>query len=78
MENYQNICLFIRLEIKCLAHESALLDSYQSFVEMTTQGLRIPVQVEEPCRVVERKTVLRSAFVHKDIRTQYEWYTFYR
>jgi len=70
--------LYRRLELKCLAHESALLDSYQSFVEMTTDGLRIPVQVEEPCRVVERKTVLRSAFVHKDIRTQYEWYTHYR
>lgn len=70
--------LYRRLEVKCLAHESPVLDSYQSFVEMTTDRLRIPVQVEEPCRVVERKTVLRSAFVHKDIRVQYEWYTFYR
>lgn len=70
--------LYRRLEVKCLAHEPNLLDSYQSFVEMATHGLRIPVEVEEPCRVVERKTVLRSAFVHKDIRTQYEWYTHYR
>jgi len=70
--------LYRRIEIKCLAHEPDLLNSYQTFVEMTTQGLRIPVEVEEPCRVVERKTVLRSAFVHKAIRTQYEWYTHYR
>jgi len=70
--------LYRRIEIKCLAHESELLNSYQTFVEMTSQGLRIPVEVEEPSRIVERKTVLRSAFVHKDIRTQYEWYTHYR
>jgi len=70
--------LYRSVEVKCLAHESPVLDSYQSFVELTTNGLGIPVQVEEPCRVVERKTVLRSAFVHKNIRVQYEWYTFYR
>jgi len=70
--------LYRGIEVKCLAHEPPLLDSYQYFVEMTANGFRLPVQVEEPCRIVERKTVLRSAFVHKDIRTQYEWYTHYR
>jgi len=70
--------LYRRIEVKCLAHESPLLDSYQRFVEMTSNGFRLPVEIEEPCRIVERKTTLRSAFVHKDIRVQYEWYTFYR
>lgn len=70
--------LYRRIEVKCLAHETPILDSYQTFVEMTSNGFRLPVEIEEPCRIVERKTVLRSAFVHKNIRVQYEWYTHYR
>jgi len=70
--------LYRRVEILCLAHESEVLDSFETFAKMTLQGLDIPVEVESPCRIVERKTVLRSAFVHKKWRIQYEWYTHYR
>lgn len=60
-------------------HDNAVLESYKTFVSMAAKELEINLEkVEEPWRHIQRRTLLRSAFVKKKYREQYEWRTYFR
>lgn len=71
--------LYRHLWIKCRAHETATLDSYETFVKMAADNLNITfVRSESPFRTIKRKTMLASRFVKKKYRVQYEVRTYNR
>lgn len=71
--------LYRYLWIKCLAHNSPVLDSYEQFVKSAAKHLDINyVRTEEPWRDIRRRTMLASRHVHKKYRVQYETRTYYR
>ena len=71
--------LYRYLWIKCSAHNSAVLDSYETFLKMAATHLRVKyVRTEAPTRDIYRKTLLASRHVHKKYRVQYEWRDYYR
>lgn len=67
------------LWLKCQSHEVGVLDSYEKFVKSAAQHLDINyVKTEEPWRIIKRRTMLASRFVHKKYRVQYETRTYFR
>lgn len=71
--------LYRYLWIKCSGHEVQVLDSYEKFLKLTAEHLDINyVRTKTPFRVIKRKTMLASRFVHKKYRVQYEVRTYFR
>ncbi|CAK9795819.1 28S ribosomal protein S10, mitochondrial [Anthophora quadrimaculata] len=72
--------LYKKIEIEIRGHDKAVLKSYGEFAVMAAQHLDIDVYRNVPLHkpVHERLTVLKSAFVHKKHRVQYETRTYYR
>lgn len=71
--------LYSFIELKCSSHEKPILDSYEKFVTSAAEQLNIPlVEVKEPFRSIKRRTLLKSRFVHKKHRVQYEIRSYYR
>ncbi|CAK9829879.1 28S ribosomal protein S10, mitochondrial [Anthophora retusa] len=72
--------LYKKVEIEVRGHDKAVLKSYGEFVVMAANHLDINVYRNVALRkpVHERLTVLKSAFVHKKHRVQYETRTYYR
>ncbi|XP_023348056.1 28S ribosomal protein S10, mitochondrial [Eurytemora carolleeae] len=71
--------LFKCIDIELRAHEPAVLKSYSWFMNTSASELDITVEKsfapEEPDKA--RKTLLKSAHVHKKHRVQYEMRTYY-
>ena len=71
--------LYRLLEVEVRGNENAVLTSYVKFVTMACKELEINLaEVAEPWRFIKKRTLLRSAFVHKKHREQYEWRTYFR
>uniref|UniRef100_A0A915LES2 Small ribosomal subunit protein uS10m n=1 Tax=Romanomermis culicivorax TaxID=13658 RepID=A0A915LES2_ROMCU len=79
--------LYKTIEIETLSHDDAVLDSYQKFLLSTTEHMQVEVaDVFKPKyvagvnidKIFWRRTLLRSAFVHKKKRVQYETRTYFR
>jgi len=71
--------LYKTIDLEMRAHNPAVLKSYSWFAGSAAKELDINVEKsfapEEPHK--QRKTLLRSAFVHKKHRVQYEMQTYY-
>jgi small subunit ribosomal protein S10 len=71
--------LFKCIDIELRAHEPAVLKSYSWFLNSSATELDIIVDksyaLEDPDK--KRQTLLKSAFVHKKHRVQYEMRTYY-
>lgn len=71
--------LYRELWLRCQSHDSAVLDSYEIFLRTSARHLDIEyVKTEAPWRLIQKRTLLSSRFVHKKNRTQYEFRTYYR
>ncbi|CAK9820588.1 28S ribosomal protein S10, mitochondrial [Anthophora plagiata] len=72
--------LYKKIEIEVRGHDKAVLKSYGEFAVMAANHLDIDVyrNVALPKPIHERLTVLKSAYVHKKHRVQYETRTYYR
>lgn len=71
--------LYKLLVLKCTAHDSAVLDSYEKFVTLAAKHLDIDhVETTSPFRVIKRRTMLASRFVRKKYRVQYETRSYFR
>jgi len=79
--------LYKNLEIETRSHDDAVLTSYQKFLLATTEYLGLSVSsIFKPTliggknidNIKWRRTLLRSAHVHKKKRTQYETRTYWR
>ncbi|XP_076174377.1 mitochondrial ribosomal protein S10 [Ptiloglossa arizonensis] len=72
--------LYKKIEIEVRGNDQAVLESYGQFAVTAASHLDINVSkhfaVKKP--VHEKLTVLKSAFVHKKHRVQYETRTYYR
>lgn len=75
----ENDYLYKSIQIEARCADQQVLDSYKKFVTMTAYHLNIELsRTWEPWRTIKRRTLLRSAFVKKKYRVQYEWRTYYR
>lgn len=71
--------LYRLLEVELRGHDTAVMNSYVKFVSMACEELEINLNsVEEPWRNIYRRSILRSAFVNKKHREQYEMRTYFR
>ncbi|XP_057338020.1 28S ribosomal protein S10, mitochondrial [Microplitis mediator] len=72
--------LFKKIEVEVRGNEPAVLRSYGIFVSTAATHLGINMSKNsQPKRPIhERYTILKSAFVHKKHRVQYEHRTYYR
>lgn len=79
--------LYKTVDIETRSHDDAVLNSYQKFLLATTEYLGIKVSsIFKPQLIAGinidnikwRRTLLRSAHVHKKARVQYETRTYYR
>lgn len=71
--------LFQMVEVEVKGHEPAVLQSYQWFVTYAAKELDISVgKCWEPPRDYHRFTLLKSVFVYKKHRVQYEVRTYFR
>ena len=72
--------LYSQLDLEFRAHQPAVLKSYGYFVNEAAKHMDVAitedVTEETPHRTI--KTLLKSAFVHKKHRVQYEFRTYYR
>eukprot|EP00088_Acartia_fossae_P012912 TRINITY_DN16683_c0_g1_i1.p1 TRINITY_DN16683_c0_g1~~TRINITY_DN16683_c0_g1_i1.p1 ORF type:complete len:200 (+),score=13.35 TRINITY_DN16683_c0_g1_i1:34-633(+) len=71
--------LYSEIEIELRAHDPAVLKSYSWFMNSAANELEINVTKSHAPEnsYKQLKTLLRSAFVHKKQRVQYEYRTFY-
>merc|ERR1712038_1332506 len=68
---------FIDVEVK--GHDRAVLDSYEKFVRSASQELELDLmEVVTPKKYIYRRTLLKSAHVHKKHRVQYEIISHYK
>merc|ERR1719414_962180 len=71
--------LYKSIEVELKGHDKAVLSSYQTFVEETSKHLELELsEVETPPKYTYRRTLLKSAHVHKKHRVQYEIHTHYK
>ena len=71
--------LYGRVELETSGSDRRVLQSYQTFVLEAAKGLGVEVsRTWKPTRIHSRKTVLKSAFVHKKHRVQYETQSHFR
>jgi small subunit ribosomal protein S10 len=71
--------LYKSIVVEVRGHDKSVLDSYQKFVEYTSEQLDLElVKVKQPERFIERWSILKSAFVHKKHFRQYESRTHFR
>ncbi|KAH0566567.1 28S ribosomal protein S10, mitochondrial [Cotesia glomerata] len=72
--------LYKKVQVEVRGNEPAVLTSYGTFVSAAASHLGIEMtRNTQPKKAIhERYTVLKSAFVHKKHRVQYEFRTYYR
>ncbi|CAG2158357.1 unnamed protein product [Oppiella nova] len=71
--------LYKTIEIEARCADREVLNSYETFVKLTANGLGVTIsRTWEPFRYIYRRTILRSAFVKKKYRVQYEMRTYFR
>nr|XP_046228176.1 probable 28S ribosomal protein S10, mitochondrial [Scatophagus argus]XP_046228177.1 probable 28S ribosomal protein S10, mitochondrial [Scatophagus argus] len=71
--------LFQKVSLLVKSHDRAVLDSYEFFATMAAKELGVTIsKVYEPCKDVERMTLLKSVHIFKKHRVQYEMRTYYR
>ncbi|XP_053978670.1 28S ribosomal protein S10, mitochondrial [Hylaeus volcanicus] len=72
--------LYKKIEIEVRGNDAAVLKSYGQFAVMAAEHLSITVgRNTTPLKPIhERLTLLKSVFVHKNHRVQYESRTYYR
>jgi len=70
--------LIQRLVIECQSNERAVLKSFAKFLEITCHHLELDLRpIEYPILTKQRMTLLKSIFVHKKHRVQYEMRTYF-
>lgn len=70
--------LLQKLEIKCQSNERAVIKSYGFFLELTCKHLDLDLApIDYPRVTKQRMTLLKSIFVHKKHRVQYEMRTYH-
>jgi len=70
--------LIQRLVIECQSNERAVLKSFAKFLELTCHHLELDLRpIEYPILTKQRMTLLKSIFVHKKHRVQYEMRTYF-
>ncbi|XP_034942565.1 28S ribosomal protein S10, mitochondrial [Chelonus insularis] len=72
--------LYKKVEIELRGNDVAVLKSYGIFASTTAKHLGLEITRNSAPRKPhhERYTILKSAFVHKDHRVQYEFRTYFR
>jgi small subunit ribosomal protein S10 len=71
--------LYKRVIVQVRGHDQAVLDSYQKFVQSTSNELQVNLaDVRVPERFIERWTVLKSRFSNRKHLRQYEMRTYFR
>ncbi|KRX60396.1 28S ribosomal protein S10, mitochondrial [Trichinella sp. T9] len=73
--------LYKSIEIRTMGHDRAVLASYETFALTAARHLQISVEEAgelKPPYVLWRRTLVRSAHVHKNTRVQYETRTYRR
>ncbi|CAK9290707.1 unnamed protein product [Gordionus sp. m RMFG-2023] len=71
--------LYKQVVIQLHGHDPEVIKSYMQYILMTTYELNIDViEVKDLPKEMHRRTLLKSAFVHKKHRVQYEWRTHYK
>nr|XP_018916496.1 PREDICTED: 28S ribosomal protein S10, mitochondrial [Bemisia tabaci] len=80
VDSYEPDKLYKLIELEMRANQKQILNSYVVFLKMAADGLGIEVgKVWGPDKAHhQRYTILRSAFVHKRCRVQYEYRTYHR
>jgi len=70
--------LLQKLEIKCQSNERAVIKSYGFFLELACKHLDLDLApIDYPRVTKQRMTLLKSVFVHKKHRVQYEMRTYH-
>ncbi|XP_064108267.1 small ribosomal subunit protein uS10m-like [Macrobrachium nipponense] len=65
--------LYSMVEVECRGHETAVLQSYLTFVSTAAGHLDVTLQeVEWPRKHIQRWTLLKSVHIYKKHRVQYE------
>ncbi|OQV25182.1 putative 28S ribosomal protein S10, mitochondrial [Hypsibius exemplaris] len=71
--------LYRMIEVEIRGHEEAVLNSYEWFLCRAAKELDIEVsRVYTPLRHYERFSVLKSAFIYKKHKVEYEFRTYYK
>ncbi|XP_072017138.1 small ribosomal subunit protein uS10m-like [Amphiura filiformis] len=79
VKNPDEDTLYKWIELRCKGHDDAVLESYQMFVSMAAQELGIQIDnILKPKRKIHRLTLLKSRFIYKKHRVQYEMRTHFR
>lgn len=71
--------LFKRVVVQVRAHDPSILESYKTFVQLTSKELEINLnEIREPDRFIERWTLLKSRFSNRKHMRQYEMRTYFK
>ncbi|XP_013390425.1 uncharacterized protein LOC106158861 [Lingula anatina] len=67
--------LYRKVAVEIKGHDKRVLKTYAAVMKTVAERLDIQIRMWNPPRVIERMTLLKSAFVHKKHRRQYEMRT---
>ncbi|XP_054715100.1 28S ribosomal protein S10, mitochondrial-like [Uloborus diversus] len=71
--------LYSKMVVEVRGHDRAVLNSYEWFTKTAANELGVNItNISEPKKFHDRRTLLKSAFVHKKHRVQYEFRTYFR
>ncbi|GIY01091.1 28S ribosomal protein S10, mitochondrial [Caerostris darwini] len=71
--------LYEKIVVEVRGHDRAVLNSYEWFAKTAASELDVNIsQISEPPVHRYRRSLLRSAFIYKKHRTQYEFRTYFR